>query len=141
MRVINIKKSKKNTSKNKKKELRKNEIILIGIILIAGYLIIHNFNSNKEIKIEQLKKEAELLTTKVVVSNSELGIAADNEIDDHKLSSLADKNYYEIKNALKIKNDFCIFFEDQQGNLVRVDGLKAGIGSGKIIVNGDPCGK
>ena len=48
-------------------------------------------------------------------------------------------DYNEVKDILGIKSDFCIYFEDVTGNLVRIDNTNLGIGSDKIFINGEPC--
>jgi len=48
--------------------------------------------------------------------------------------------YDDVKESLGIKNDFCLYFEDEQGNIVQVDHISRGIGYNKIHVSGMPCG-
>ena len=38
-----------------------------------------------------------------------------------------------------VKGDFCIFYEDSDGNIIILDN-KTGIGSSDVIVGGYPCG-
>ena len=53
-------------------------------------------------------------------------------------------NYRDLKGKLGIKNDFCIYFEDEDGNLVNISDLVgiqvAGIGSPNATVSGMMCG-
>jgi hypothetical protein len=48
-------------------------------------------------------------------------------------------DYNEIKNLLGVENDFCVFFEDVTGDIMKVNGIVSGIGSDKIYINGEPC--
>ena len=47
-------------------------------------------------------------------------------------------DYDDLKDSMNIKNEFCVYFEDENGNIV--EGIKT-IGSDKIEVNGKPCGE
>ena len=52
---------------------------------------------------------------------------------------LAGMDYNRVKAIVGVKNDFCIYFEDITGSILKVDGMGTGIGSGKIYINGQPC--
>jgi len=58
---------------------------------------------------------------------------------EDSVARLDQMDYDEVKNLLGVKNDFCIFFEDVTGNLVKIDDLNLAIGSNKIYINGQPC--
>ena len=62
------------------------------------------------------------------------------ELLEEKVIELDEMDYDEIKNVLGVKNDFCIYFEDVTGDIVKIDDIRLGIGSDKIYINGEPCG-
>tara|TARA_Y100000310_G_C20696041_1_gene825824 strand:- start:4296 stop:4499 length:204 start_codon:yes stop_codon:yes gene_type:complete len=66
-------------------------------------------------------------------------LISSNELTVEKVRSLDKMDYNEVKDILGIKSDFCIYFEDVTGNLVRIDNTNLGIGSDKIFINGEPC--
>ncbi len=55
-----------------------------------------------------------------------------NSIDTERLREFASKNYSEMKAELGIQNDFCIHFEDGNGNAINISSLTGtqGIGIG-----------
>ena len=40
---------------------------------------------------------------------------------------------------MKVKNDFCIFLEDENGDIIYLSTNQPGVGSPKIKISGDPC--
>ena len=64
-----------------------------------------------------------------------------NELVAERVESLYRMDYNDVKSLAGIKSDFCIFFEDKDGNIVKIDGLEPGIGSEKVKVGGKPCGQ
>ncbi|MCH8329716.1 MAG: hypothetical protein IIB81_05000, partial [Nanoarchaeota archaeon] len=105
-------------------------VILLFIAMIQGIL-----NPKYD-----LAKEAKIVLDTIAGEHPDLGILSLNELTDERIRNLNNKDYMELKSMLGVKSDFCIFFEDITGNFVQVDGIKAGIGSDKISVNGQPCG-
>ena len=67
---------------------------------------------------------------------SGLGFVDADVVDIENLKDFANRNYKEIKKSLGIKNDFCIHFEDKEGNLIDISPITGkkgiGIGSSKI---------
>jgi len=83
--------------------------------------------------------EAEMAMEKLASDNG-IGILDSNGIADEKVRMLDGMEYDDVKESLGIKNDFCLYFEDEQGNIVQVDHISRGIGYNKIHVSGMPCG-
>ena len=61
------------------------------------------------------------------------------EVDKDKLQEFAQTKYSDLKKQLGLTNDFCIHFEDQDGNLIDISELTgrrgAGIGSPELEFN------
>jgi hypothetical protein len=58
---------------------------------------------------------------------------------EKEVNKLDQMDYEEVKSMLGIKNDFCIYFEDANENVMKIDDINLGIGSSKIYINGEPC--
>lgn len=128
-------KNKSNTAKKKTQKKRKIDELWLVLIVVIFILFISVITQKNE-----LEREAENILNELTNDNS-YSFAQDNVIHEEKLEKVSDMGYIELKNNLNIKNDFCIYFEDENGNLVEVkDGLKS-IGSDVIEINGEPCGR
>jgi len=86
-----------------------------------------------------LEREAKTLLDTVATEGTSMSLVKSNELLDEKIKSLRDMDYNEFKGILGVKSDFCVYFEDATGNLIKVDGIELGIGSEKIQINGKPC--
>ncbi|MBI3034586.1 hypothetical protein HYY72_05500, partial [Candidatus Woesearchaeota archaeon] len=62
-------------------------------------------------------------------------------IDDEKIQELSNTSYQALKSQLNIRNDFCIHFEDEKGNLIFINQTHnvSGIGSPKAAVGNFSC--
>jgi len=85
-----------------------------------------------------LEQEAKILLDTVTAEGT--GLVQSNELLEDKVKSLSNMDYDEFKHTLGLKSDFCIYFEDANGNIIKIDGVEHGIGSEKIKINGKPCG-
>ncbi len=99
-------------------------IVFIGAIFIF-YLIL---GTKQETKIEDLRVDA----TRVLQN-----INATENIS--QIEELLGLEYGELKRRLRVENDFCIYLEDEEGNVIYIQG-KRGIGSDKIYISDEPCG-
>jgi len=111
-----------------------NAIILLTII--ALFVIIKTILVPQSTTVEQ---EANIVLDTFTNGDDRMSLINQNELIEEKLRNLDDMGYDEIKNELGLKSDFCIYFEDISGNLVRIDNVNLGIGSEKISINGNPC--
>ncbi|MDD9953125.1 MAG: hypothetical protein OXR66_02210 [Candidatus Woesearchaeota archaeon] len=118
-------------------------LLAVGVI----YTVLVDFQSSKNADVFQFESE---IIAKVIVDEPSLQVAPDNELDMDVLVDIAngDKgNYDTLKQGFGIENEFCIFLQDEEGNLVYIyDGTDkfAGIGSGDGEMNltdeNIPCG-
>jgi len=130
-------KAKKIEEKNKELFTFKNAIILIAIImLISVFRAAINPTETNRIYLE---REAETALNILSDEDKEVSLVDSNELIEEKIENLNDMGYEEIKSILGVKNDFCIFFEDITGNILKIDGINPGIGSSKIHINDVPC--
>jgi hypothetical protein len=118
---------------------------LLFIAAITGLLVYINVSTEKS-KMDNIKKEADLIPNVIITSNrSDLSIMSMNRVDTGKLTQLSDREYDDLKSELGLKYDFCVYFEDRNGdvvNLTRVIGRnEVGIGSSEASISGIPCGR
>ena len=85
-----------------------------------------------------LEKEADIVMSKLT-GHDQVSLVSSNQIDIEKLRMLDKMEYNQVKDILGVKSDFCIYFEDAEGNLVKIDNTDMGIGSDNIYLNGEPC--
>lgn len=110
----------------------------ILLLLIISIFIIMKAALNPVPSLESLEQEASIILNKLTAGH-EINLLNSNEIVEEKVMLLDSMDYSEVKAMLGVKNDFCIYFEDATGNIVRIDGISPGIGSDKISIDGEPC--
>jgi len=71
--------------------------------------------------------------------SSDFGIVVGSIVNETKLQELLGKDYEDIKKSLRIKNNFCIYFEDENGDVVYLAQDRPGVGSGTINISDVPC--
>jgi Tfp pilus assembly protein PilO len=110
-------------------------LLVIGLFYV---LLIRNFDEDTS----ELEIASETIATKLV--DEEGGIISENQVNKDQLKALADKKYDDLKKELEIGTDFCIFLEDEEGNVINITDSSGnsfvGIGSSKINISGSACG-
>lgn len=86
-----------------------------------------------------LEQEAKTLLDTVATEGTGMSLITSDELSEEKIKSFGNMGYEEFKYTLGLKSDFCVYFEDVSGNLIKIDGIELGIGSEKIQINGKPC--
>ncbi|MEK6949801.1 MAG: hypothetical protein AABX34_06265 [Nanoarchaeota archaeon] len=136
-------KNRQNVKKNIKKDLFTfNNAVLFALMLALIVLFktimapVPAFEAAEKADLEQ---EAKTLLDTVAAEGNGMSLIASNELSEEKIKYLGNMNYNEFKGILGVKNDFCVYFEDVSGNLIKIDGVELGIGSEKIRINGKPC--
>ncbi len=111
----------------KKLNFKIDEIALILIVaLLAMFISIHNKgNDSVEMKAEKI--------TGLLLDNHGVSFANNGIIDGTKLAEIKNMDYYEFKDSINVKNDFCIYIEDENGNIILAKG------SPKLAEYGIPC--
>ena len=108
--------------------------IIIAILLFVGvifafYWIVSGGTESKE---EELKKDATIVLENLNITE-----------DISQIDELREEDYQDLKRKLRVENEFCVYFEDEEGNLVYIDPDDAdllGIGSEEIKIDDKPCG-
>jgi hypothetical protein len=116
------------------------DITLAVVIFIVSFFIIYGLITNKVTNnISTLNEEAEIISKEATSQDSRLSLTNGDSLNETKVKDLVVQNYSEIKKRLRIKNDFCIYFEDAEGNILRIQNV-SGIGSSEINISGIECG-
>lgn len=115
--------------------------IALGVIvfIVAFFVFYALLNADSNTKAGSLKKEATIVIKQVGSGESLVRIIDNNEINETKAGALKNLNYDELKRELRIEGDFCIYLEDEQGNLVLINQSYKGIGAPNIDIGGAPC--
>ena len=116
--------------------------IMLAIVIFLGtaFFFFAILNSTQGDKTDELKEDAARVIEDIVSENSDLGIVDENKINVTKLEELLGRNYSDIKRKLRIKNDFCLYFEDEKGNIIYINTTYTGVGSSIINVSNVTCG-
>ena len=117
------KKNKKMKSTKARKSIKKKPIAFIYkkqkssearfLIAVLVVLIIIFFASSFYNKYK-INSEADAIINKIVVGD---------EVNEQALNSFMSKDYNELKKELGITKDFIIYFEDEDENLIQVNGM------------------
>ena len=117
--------------------------VILFVLILALIVVFRAMLASIEIPkaAEKIDLEQEAKTLMDAVSNEGTGIILpkSNELIEEKIEHLDNMDYDKFKDALGVKSDFCVYFEDATGNLIKIDGIELGIGSEKIQINGKPC--
>ena len=124
-------KSKKVKRRKKRKEFDPLWLVFLVAVLIVIISVFYQEDG--------LSKEANFILDEFSNGNK-YSFVVGNTIHEEKLEEIVEMDYKELKENLNVENDFCVYFEDEDGNLVEIKGVKA-IGSEIIEINGVPCGQ
>ncbi len=108
------------------------DITIAIAIFMVGVAIFFVFNRViPERELEKLNDKAESISNR-------LNFVSENQINPNSFGVV---NYTDLKNELDVKEKFCIYFQDKDGNLVNVGG-KYSVGDSDIeIAEGVECGQ
>lgn len=100
------------------------------------YAFVYDEPSGKAVK---LKEEASQVMRQISSGDAALRITDQNEINLSKIAELKNLSYSELKSMLRVEGDFCIYLEDEKGNIVVLNNTYKGIGSSSINISNTPC--
>lgn len=118
------------------------DIALAVIIFMSTFFLLYAMTSQTE-NPEKLQIEAERISKEITSEQSNLSLVKEGVVDETKILELINSNYNETKQNIRAGYEFCIYFEDEEGNLILLNVSEtqniSGIGSEKINVSGIPC--
>ena len=82
--------------------------------------------------------DKEIISFKLTENGDVALLNPDGSIRQESLEKLTGMTYYEIKSKLGVSSDFTLYFVDENGNVVPING-KTCIGSPKAKVAGQQC--
>ena len=116
------------------------DVILAVVIFMGSFFLYYAIaNSDPGSEIAGLKADANSVIKQVSNEGSALNIVSEQEINLSKIGELKNLNYDDLKSQLRVDGDFCIYIEDEKGNLVLINDSYRGIGSQNINISGVPC--
>ena len=110
-------------------------VIFLGTIFIF-YSIISNSGENKA---RDLQDDASEVMKVILSRDSNYRLTDGSIVNLTKIEDLLELDYEDLKRQLRIESDFCIYFEDVDGNIIYLSEDKTGIGSDKISISDIPC--
>ena len=119
------------------------DVIFAIMLFLFGFILFFHIISQQESNdLESIKREGNTLPLKFIGPEKSTGLIVGNRVDKEKLKQLSDMDYEELKQELNLKYDFCMYFEDEQGNIIDItkETGKFCIGSPDAKLNGIPCG-
>lgn len=116
------------------------DVILAVVIFMGSFFLYYAIaNSDSGSEVAGLKADANSIIKQVSNEGSTLSIVSEQEINVTKIGELKNLNYDELKSQLRVEGDFCIYIEDEKGNLVMINDSYRGVGSQNINISGVPC--
>lgn len=107
-------------------KFRIDEITLVLIVaLIAILVAAHNKSSEPEGM--EAKKIAE-----AIMDGHGISFASNGVVDAGKLAEIKNMGYKDLKKSLETKSDFCVYIEDEKGNII--------LSKGSSKLNGEGIG-
>jgi biopolymer transport protein ExbD len=118
--------------------------ILLAVVIFVSVILIFYVTMVPRQKPQMKDLEAESGALKLELEkNNEFGFLVDDEVNDAKLQAFIDNataNYSALKKKMGVKGEFCLFYEDSEGNVVPIGSNNlVGVGNSSIIVAGDNC--
>tara|TARA_B100000315_G_scaffold25988_1_gene22333 strand:+ start:961 stop:1467 length:507 start_codon:yes stop_codon:yes gene_type:complete len=114
--------------------------IMVAIVIFIGTIFVFYsiFTNNPGSEAKKLEKDASIVLENIASEDPDLGIVDGIEVDVVKLQELLGEQYSEIKDKIRTDSDFCIFLEDEKGDVIYISG-EPGIGSGNVKISGEGC--
>lgn len=113
---------------------------IIGVVLFVVSVIMLYYMAGPGSggnQAQRLVEESEGLPS-IIASEQSTSFLKGSEVSNEKVQEVANLSYEILKEFLGIESDFCIYFEDEKGNIVPVSN-KLGIGSSLVEINGKSC--
>jgi hypothetical protein len=116
-----------NKPKAKKKPFRIDEIVLV-LIVVSIAIFVGLFEKSQNVEMI----EAEKIIT-LVLNGNDYSFAKNGIVDEAMILEIRRMEYDELKEKLNVNADFCLYVEDEKGNIVLEKG------SPKLRADGFAC--
>ncbi len=111
------------------------DLIMATVLFIAIFGAFYGFITYIIVEPEEkmLAREGQQVVTSLSAKESTTQIIEAEELDIQKIEELVKQDYPQLKGQLGLKNDFCIYIEDEDGKLVKM-GANTSIGNAKATL-------
>ena len=112
----------------KKPNFKIDEIALVFVVAVLAIAVsvYEKSAGSQEIDAEKI--------TGMILDDHYFSFANNGVVDENKLNEVKSIDYNDLKKSLKAKNDFCMFLQDENGNIILAKG------SPKLSKDGVACG-
>jgi len=86
----------------------------INLLLIAGLLAVI---AAIYAELNKPAMEAEIITS-MILDDHKASFANNGIVDQTKLEKIRNMDYEDFKKSINAKNDFCVYMEDEKGNVI-----------------------
>ena len=112
--------------------------VVVFISAVSAFLLLVSSDLGTN-DTEQLKSDSKKIP-RMLTTSEELSIVEGNKVDKEKLRHLQNTDYSDLKSSMGVNGDFCIFFEDKEGNVINIseitgEGDDVGIGNSEVNVS------
>jgi len=111
---------------SRKAQIFSTDVVIATILLILAFTTVIYLvsRSGETASSKELIKDNRMISEVLTKQESTIGFLFNNKIDETKLEEFATKDYEDIKQAMGLESEFCMHFEDEDGNLFVVEGVK-----------------
>ncbi len=111
-------------------------LLFVVAVIMLFYL---SGPASKNRQSERLESESRTMPATLSSQQNDSGSFVEGtKVNDEKIEQVSNLSYEVLKAQLGLESDFCIYFEDEQGNLVPIKN-KVGIGSPLVNISGKSC--
>ncbi len=112
-------------------------VIFLIVVILTVILVSDLFEAPIDL---ELRTESQKITQEVASGISQGAFLIGAEMQPEQIEQLLATPYYDLKRIYGTQYDFCIYFEDQEGNLIMINETSAGLGDPSVMIGGQPCG-
>ena len=109
-----------------KSKSRTDHITILAVIGVLAVIASIYTELNKP------EMEAEMITN-MILDDHKASFASNGIVDETKLEKIKNMAYQDFKKSLNARNDFCVYIEDEKGNIILAKG------SGRLNGDGLHC--
>lgn len=115
--------------------------VVLGVV-IFGFLavVFTSFALLQRPDVETLQENAERVGLSMQLDGPCGAVLGNDSVEQQNLQCWYDLDYEQVKKQQRLRGDFCVYLEDDRGQIILVDNM-SGWGSGELLVGGVPCGQ
>lgn len=84
---------------------------------------------------------AKLVSSLSATRNTSESLLLGTRVNEQRLQQLSSLEYQRLKDAIGTETDFCIHFEDEEGDVVEISDTVTGLGSSFVRIGDTLCGR